>query len=129
MPDIDEIKTMLQSFGELHYKRKSSFDSATRLQLTRELTDLEYRIRSAVKVTPVPEPLGMSKLKSIAAQMTEMGFGIFADRILNQHLRHPLTVPFATIDQVRDYIRAHLDDAAIAKIPELAEKKKKWGLF
>jgi hypothetical protein len=129
MSDTDDTKAMLQKFREQQVLRKTTSDSGERMRITRELTDLEAQIRAAVKANPVPEPLGTPLLNKVADKMTELGFGIFANRLRGQHLRHPTYVPFENLDQLRDYLSAHLDDATLAKIPEFAAKKKRFGLF
>ena len=91
--------------------------------------DLESQVRAAVKANPVPEPLGMDKLNKIADRMVELGFGIFANRLREQHYRHPVYVPFNDMDQLRSYIAEQLDDDALCQIKELNVKPKKPGLF
>jgi hypothetical protein len=71
----------------------------------------------------------MEKLKKIADRMDELGFGIFANRLREQHYRHPIYVPFSDMDQLRSYIAEQLDDEALSKIPELNVKAKKPGLM
>lgn len=129
MSDVEKTKEMLQTYREQQVLRKTTPDAAERMRLTRELTDLEAQIRAAVKSHPVPEPLGMPTLIKIADEMKALGYEIFANRLRGQHMRHPMYVPFENMDQLRDYISSHLDDATLAKIPEFAAKKKRFGLF
>jgi len=91
--------------------------------------DLEAQVRTAVKANPVPEPLGMDKLNKIADRMVELGFGIFANRLREQHYRHPVYVPFSDMEQLRSYIGEQLDNEALSKIPELGVKAKKPSLL
>lgn len=129
MSDIDETKALIEKYHELTARRKQSMDHAERTRLTQELMDLESQVRSAVKKTPIPEPLGMDKLNKIADRMTELGFGIFANRLREQHYRHPVYVPFSDMDQLRSYIAEQLPEDAMAQIPELNVKAKKPGLW
>ena len=116
-------------YHELVGRRKQSIDPAARTRLTQELMDLEAQVRTAVKAHPVPEPLGMDKLNKIADRMVELGFGIFANRLREQHYRHPIYVPFSDMDQLRSYIGEQLDNEALSKIPELGVKAKKPSLL
>ncbi|MFT3869037.1 MAG: hypothetical protein QM715_11315 [Nibricoccus sp.] len=129
MSDTDQTKALIDKYHELAARRKQSVDPSERTRLTQELMDLEGQVRNAVKANPVPEPLGMDKLNKIADQMTQLGFGIFANRLRGQHYRHPIYVPFADMDQLRSYIAEQLPDEALAQIPELGVKAKKPGLF
>jgi hypothetical protein len=127
--DTDETKALLEKYHELAARRKQSIDHAERTRLTRELMDLESQVRAAVKANPIPEPLGMDKLNKIADRMVELGFGIFANRLREQHYRHPIYVPFNDMDQLRSYIGEQMDDETLCKIKELDMKPKKPGLF
>ena len=129
MSDSDETKALLEKYHDLVGRRKQAIDPAARTRLTQELMDLEAQVRTAVKANPVPEPLGMDKLNKIADRMVELGFGIFANRLREQHYRHPIYVPFHDMDQLRSYISEQLPEDALAQIPELGIKAKKPGLF
>lgn len=129
MSDTDQTKALIDKYHELASRRKQSVDPSERTRLTQELMDLEGQVRNAVKANPVAEPLGMDKLNKIADQMTQLGFGIFANRLRGQHYRHPIYVPFADMDQLRSYIAEQLPDEALAQIPELGVKAKKPGLL
>ena len=129
MSDSDETKALLEKYHDLVGRRKQSIDPAARTRLTQELMDLEAQVRTAVKANPVPEPLGMDKLNKIADRMVELGFGIFANRLREQHYRHPAHVPFTDMDQLRSYIGEQLDNEALSKIPELGVKAKKPSLL
>jgi hypothetical protein len=127
--DSDETKALLEKYHDLVGRRKQAIDPAARTRLTQELMDLEAQVRTAVKANPVPEPLGMDKLNKIADRMVELGFGIFANRLREQHYRHPIYVPFTDMDQLRSYIGEQLDNEALSKIPELGVKAKKPSLL
>jgi hypothetical protein len=127
--DSDTTKALIDKYHELAARRKQSVDPSERTKLTQELMDLEGQVRTAVKNNPVPEPLGMDKLNKIADRMTELGFGIFANRLRGQHYRHPIYVPFADMDQLRSYIAEQLPEEAMAQISELNVKAKKPGLW
>ena len=129
MSDTDQTKALLEQYHELASRRKQSIDPSERTRLTQELMDLESQVRAAVKANPVPEPLGMDKLNKIADRMVELGFGIFANRLREQHYRHPIYVPFTDMDQLRSYIGEQLDNEALSKIPELGVKAKKPSLL
>jgi hypothetical protein len=129
MPDVEQTSALLATYRDLFARRKASINPAERIRLTHELTELERQIRNAVKTHPVPEPLGKPLLEQVAARMTELGFEIFAVRVTGQHYRHPMSVPFQNLDQLRDYIGAHLTEETLAQIPELHKKKKLWGLL
>ncbi|MFT3783091.1 MAG: hypothetical protein QM790_13870 [Nibricoccus sp.] len=129
MSDPDQTKALIDKYHELAARRKQSIDPSERTRLTQELMDLEGQVRSAVKLNPVPEPLGMDKLNKIADRMAELGFGIFANRLRGQHYRHPIYVPFADMDQLRSYLAEQLPEDAMAQIPELGVKAKKPGLW
>lgn len=129
MSDTDQTKALIDKYHELAARRKQSVDAGERTRLTQELMDLEGQVRNAVKTNPVAEPLGMDKLNKIADQMTQLGFGIFANRLRGQHYRHPIYVPFADMDQLRSYIAEQLPEEALAQIPELGVKAKKPGLL
>ncbi len=129
MSDPDQTKALLDRYHELSARRKQSIDPAARTRITQELMDLEAQVRTAVKTNPVPEPLGMDKLNKIADRMIELGFGIFANRLREQHYRHPIYVPFSDMDQLRSYIGEQLDNEALSKIPELGVKAKKPSLL
>jgi hypothetical protein len=127
--DTDQTKTLIDKYHELAARRKQSIDPSERTRLTQELMDLEGQVRNAVKNNPVAEPLGMDKLNKIADQMTQLGFGIFANRLRGQHYRHPIYVPFADMEQLRSYIAEQLPEEALTQIPELGVKAKKSGLL
>ena len=129
MSDTDQTKALIDKYHELAARRKQSVDPAERTRLTQELMDLEGQVRTAVKNSPVTEPLGMDKLNKIADQMTQLGFGIFANRLRGQHYRHPIYVPFADMNQLRSYISEQLPEEALVQIPELGVKAKKSGLL
>lgn len=129
MSDPDQTKALLDRYHELSARRKQAIDPAARTRITQELMDLEAQVRTAVKTNPVPEPLGMDKLNKIADRMIELGFGIFANRLREQHYRHPIYVPFSDMDQLRSYIGEQLDNEALSKIPELGVKAKKPSLL
>lgn len=129
MSDSDQSKALIEKYHDLATRRKQSNEPAERTRLTQELMDLEGQVRKAVKNDPVPEPIGMDKLNKIADQMTQLGFGIFANRLRGQHFRHPIYVPFANMDQLRSYLAEQLPDEAMAQIPELGVKAKKPGLL
>lgn len=129
MSDTDQTKALLEKYHELALRRKQALGVTERTRLTQEMMDLESQVRAAVKANPVPEPVGMEKLKKIADRMDELGFGIFANRLREQHYRHPIYVPFSDMDQLRSYIAEQLDDEALSKIPELNVKAKKPGLM
>lgn len=129
MSDTDQTKTLIDKYHELAARRKQSIDPSERTRLTQELMDLEGQVRNAVKNNPVAEPLGMDKLNKIADQMTQLGFGIFANRLRGQHYRHPIYVPFADMEQLRNYIAEQLPEEALTQIPELGVKAKKAGLL
>ena len=94
-----------------------------------ELTDLEIKITRALRLQPVPEPIGMDKLRAIARQMTDMKYDFLAVRLTTQHFRHPTAVPFNDLAHLREYLGTHLDDQKLAQIPELNARKKILGLF
>ena len=71
----------------------------------------------------------MDKLNKIADRMVALGYGIFANRLREQHYRHPIYVPFSDMDQLRSYIGEQLDNEALSQIPELGVKAKKTGLL
>jgi hypothetical protein len=127
--ETDQTKALIDKYHELAARRKQSVDPSERTRITQELMDLEGQVRNAVKASPVPEPLGMDKLNKIADQMTQLGFGIFANRLRGQHYRHPIYVPFADMDQLRSYIAEQLPEEALVQIPELGVKAKKTGLL
>lgn len=127
--DTEETKALIEKYHELTVRRKQSVDPSERTRLTQELMDLEGQVRTAVKKCPVPEPLGMDKLNKIADRMTQLGFGIFANRLREQHYRHPVYVPFSDMDQLRSYIAEQVPEDAMAQIPELNVKAKKPGLW
>jgi hypothetical protein len=127
--DTEQTKALLEQYHELSGRRKQSIDHSERTRLTQELMNLESQVRAAVKANPVPEPLGMDKLNKIADRMVELGFGIFANRLREQHYRHPIYVPFSDMDQLRSYIGEQLDNEAMSQIKELNMKPKKPGLF
>jgi hypothetical protein len=127
--DTENTKALLEKYHELSGRRKQSIDHSERTRLTQELMDLESQVRAAVKANPVPEPLGMEKLNKIADRMIELGFGIFANRLREQHYRHPIYVPFSDMDQLRSYIGEQLDDEAMSQIKELNVKPKKKSLL
>lgn len=129
MSETDQTKALIDKYHELAARRKQSVDPSERTRITQELMDLEGQVRNAVKASPVPEPLGMDKLNKIADQMTQLGFGIFANRLRGQHYRHPIYVPFADMDQLRSYIAEQLPEEALVQIPELGVKAKKTGLL
>lgn len=129
MSDPDTTKALLEKYHEGVQRRRQSIDPAERTRLTQELMDLESQIRAAVKLNPVPEPLGLPMLKKIADRMTELGFGIFANRLREQHFRHPIYVPFADMEQLRSYVGEQLDEETMAQIPELNVRAKKAGLW
>ena len=129
MSDSDQTKALLEKYHELVARRKQSIDPSARTRLTQEMMDLEAQVRTAVKANPVPEPLGMDKLNKIADRMVELGFGIFANRLREQHYRHPVYVPFSDMEQLRSYIGEQLDNEALSKIPELGVKAKKPSLL
>jgi hypothetical protein len=127
--DTDQTKALIEKYHEFAVRRKQSIDPGERTRLTQEMMDMESQVRTAVKNNPVPEPLGMDKLNKIADRMTELGFGIFANRLRGQHYRHPIYVPFHDMDQLRSYISEQLPEDALAQIHELGIKAKKPGLF
>lgn len=129
MSDADQTKALIEKYHELATRRKQAIDPSERTRLTQELMDLEGQVRNAVKTTPVPEPLGMEKLNKIADRMTELGFGIFANRLRGQHYRHPIYVPFSDMEQLRSYISEQLPEDALVQIPELGIKAKKPGMW
>ena len=129
MSDAEDTKALIQKYHELAARRKQSVDPSERTRLTQQLMDLEGQVRNAVKTDPVPEPVGMDKLNKIADRMTELGFGIFANRLRGQHYRHPIYVPFSDMDQVRSYLAEQLPEDVMAQIPELNVKAKKPGLW
>lgn len=129
MSDVDQTKALIEKYHELATRRKQSVDPAERTRLTQALMDLEGQVRTAVKNCPVPEPLGLDKLGKIADRMTELGFGIFANRLRGQHYRHPIYVPFSDMDQLRSYLAEQLPGEIMEQIPELNIKAKKPGLW
>lgn len=128
MADAQSTLELLAEFKRIHAERKTT-SGRQRLQLTAELMDLEQKIIRALKAQPVPEPLGMDKLKAIAKQMSDMKYDFLAGRLLNQHFRHPTAVPFQDLAHLREYLGTHLDDEKLAQIPELNARKKILGLF
>ena len=129
MSDDDQTKALLEQYHELTARRKQSINPAERTRLTQDLMNLEGQVRAAVKNHPVPEPLGMDKLNKIADRMVELGLGIFANRLREQHYRHPNYVPFTDMDQLRGYLSEQLDNEAMSQIPELNVKAKKPSLL
>jgi len=127
--DTEQTKILIDKYHELATRRKQSIDPGERTRLTQEMMDLEGQVRAAVKTCPIPEPLGMDKLNKIADRMIELGYGIFANRLREQHYRHPIYVPFSDMDQLRGYISEQLNEEALVQIPELNIKPKKPGLF
>jgi len=127
--DSDQTKALLEQYHELSARRKQSINPSERTRLTQELMNLEGQVRTAVKTHPVPEPLGMDKLNKIADRMVELGLGIFANRLREQHYRHPIYVPFSDMDQLRSYLAEQMDNEAMSQIPELNVKAKKPSLL
>lgn len=130
MPSEDESAALLEQYKEKHAARKTTLIGGQRQKLTIELVELEQQVRNALKHHPVPEPLGMEKLQSIADQMSALGFDFLAVRLTGQHLRHPTAVPFADLAHLREYLGPHLETSKeLAAIPELHARKKIFGLF
>lgn len=129
MPDVEEAKALIVKFNELSAARKAAANSQQRIQMTQQLNDLEQQIRNIVKNYPVPEPLGMTKLESLATQLKAAGYDFLAVRLTGQQYRHPSAIPFQNMEHVREYIGAHVDDPKVAQILEAKPRKKLFGMF
>jgi len=126
--DTPSTIELLADYKRIYAERKTT-SGRQRLQLTAELTDLEAKIVTALRTQPVPEPLGMDKLREIAHKLTDLKCDFLAVRLTTQHFRHPTAIPFNDLAHVREYLGNHLDDEKLAQIPELNPRKKILGLF